>query len=219
LKILTMPKIGALALLLAAAAAQDAPAPAPSPAATTLPRLIDPNFASADELKALPHMTAERVAAILEKRPFAAMTEVHALIGAELTKEQRDDLYAAMFLPINLNTAPRDEILLIPGVGKRMAHEFEEYRPYKKIEQFRREIGKYVDAQEVARLERFVLVPLDLNTATEEQLKTIPGVGEKLASELVEYRPYKSLAQLRREIGKHVSDKEVARLEHYVFIE
>jgi hypothetical protein len=38
----------------------------------------------------------------------------------------------------------------------RMAHEFEEYRPYTSLEQFRREIGKYVDAAEVARLESYV---------------------------------------------------------------
>ena len=49
-----------------------------------------------------------------------------------------------------------EEILAIPGVGKRMAHEFEEYRPYSSMEQFRREIGKYVDDGEVARLERYV---------------------------------------------------------------
>jgi hypothetical protein len=37
-----------------------------------------------------------------------------------------------------------------------MLHEFKEYRPYKSIEQFRREIGKYVDKTELARLERYV---------------------------------------------------------------
>ena len=44
----------------------------------------------------------------------------------------------------------------IPGMSKKMAHEFEEYRPYKDMEQFRREIGKYVDEDEVARLESYV---------------------------------------------------------------
>jgi hypothetical protein len=39
-----------------------------------------------------------------------------------------------------------------------MLREFKEYRPYKNIEQFRREIGKYVDKKEVARLERYVAV-------------------------------------------------------------
>ncbi len=42
--------------------------------------------------------------------------------------------------------------MLIPGAGKRMAHEFEEYRPWKAWAQFDKEIGKYVNAQEVARL-------------------------------------------------------------------
>ena len=37
-----------------------------------------------------------------------------------------------------------------------MAHEFQEYRPYKSMQQFRREIGKYVDAEEIARLEMYV---------------------------------------------------------------
>ena len=37
-----------------------------------------------------------------------------------------------------------------------MLREFKEYRPYSRIEQFRREIGKYVDDDEVARLERYV---------------------------------------------------------------
>ena len=39
-----------------------------------------------------------------------------------------------------------------------MLHEFKEYRPYGGMEQFRREIGKYVDADEVARLERYMTI-------------------------------------------------------------
>lgn len=61
-----------------------------------------------------------------------------------------------MFVPINLNTASDEDILTIPGVGKRMLREFKEYRPYANMEQFRKEIGRYVDQKEVARLERYV---------------------------------------------------------------
>ena len=42
------------------------------------------------------------------------------------------------------------------SMGPRLLHEFKEYRPYDSIEQFRREIGKYVSEEEVSRLERFV---------------------------------------------------------------
>ena len=69
-----------------------------------------------------------------------------------------DDEHTRLWLPLDLNTASDEEILLIPGVGDRMLHEFEEYRPYENIEKFRREIGKYVDDTELARLERYVAI-------------------------------------------------------------
>jgi len=61
-------------------------------------------------------------------------------------------------VPININTATDAEILKIPGVGPRMLHEFKEYRPWTSIAQFRREIGKYVDKAEVARLEKYIVI-------------------------------------------------------------
>jgi DNA uptake protein ComE-like DNA-binding protein len=65
---------------------------------------------------------------------------------------------ATAIVPININTATDAQILAIPGVGKRMLREFKEYRPYTSIEQFRREIGKYVDKAEVARLEKYIVI-------------------------------------------------------------
>jgi len=59
---------------------------------------------------------------------------------------------------INLNTATDAQLMTIPGMGPRMLHEFKEYRPYTSIEQFRREIGKYVDKAEVARFEQYVTI-------------------------------------------------------------
>jgi len=58
----------------------------------------------------------------------------------------------------NVNTATREEFLALPEVTERMAHEFDEYRPYASIRQFRREIGKYVDEAEVERLWRYVVI-------------------------------------------------------------
>lgn len=68
------------------------------------------------------------------------------------------DASGAAIVPININTATDVEILRIPGVGPRMLREFKEYRPYTSIEQFRREIGKYVDKAEVARLEKYIVI-------------------------------------------------------------
>ena len=115
-----------------------------------------------------------------------------------------------------MNTASDAEILLIPGIGNRMLEEFKEYRPYKALAQFRREIGKYVDEKELARLEQYVFVPINLNTASDADILSIPGMGQRMLREFKEYRPYKAIQQFRREIGKYVDDKEVARLERYV---
>ena len=135
-----------------------------------------------------------------------------------MNESQRAEVYAETFIPINLNSASEKEILLIPGISKRMAHEFEEYRPYSSLEQFRREIGKHVDAEEVARLEQYVFVPLDLNSASEEEFASVPGVGRRMVHEFLEYRPYRDMEQFRREIGKYVGDDEVARLGRYMTI-
>ncbi len=180
--------------------------------------VVNPNLTGSDELAMLPGMTAELVDMVLEARPFPGMIELDALISAHMSGEDAAALYARMFIPLNLNAATDEEIRLVPGVGDRMVHEFKEYRPYLAIAQWRREMGKYVDDAEVARMEQYVFVPIDLNTATDEEILAIPGVGERMAHEFKEYRPYSSMDQFRREIGKYVDDGEVARLERYVEI-
>ena len=118
--------------------------------------LLNANTASSEQITALAQLGEAEVETIMEARPFATIGQLHNVLSASLDEEQFDELYVKLFVPINLNTASEADILLIPGVGKRMAHEFEEYRPYKSMEQFRREIGKYVDEEEVARLETYV---------------------------------------------------------------
>lgn len=181
--------------------------------------VLNPNRAGEKELVALPHLNAEIVKGMLEKRPFLSALEMNDYLSKFLSSTQLKELYVKCFVPINLNTASREEILLVPGVGNRMAHEFEEYRPYQKLAQFRREIGKYVDDEEVARLEQYVFVPINPSTASKEDILSIPGVGERMLHEFEEYRPYQNLAHFRREIGKYVDDKELDRLVRYITLD
>ncbi len=178
--------------------------------------LVYPNVASEKELLALPHMNPAIVKAIMEERPFTGMSQLNALLSKSLNTNQLTDLYVKLFEPINLNNATEAEIMLIPGMGKRMLREFLEYRPYRTIAQFRKEIGKYVDDKEVARLEQYVFVPINLNRASDEDILSIPGMGKRMLREFKEYRPYANIEQFRKEIGKYVDKKEVARLERYV---
>jgi DNA uptake protein ComE-like DNA-binding protein len=181
--------------------------------------ILHADLATEAQLSALPNLNATLAKGFVERRPFKSMLDVDAYLRQSLSREQLTQLYARLFLPLNLNTATREEILLVPGVGARIAHEFEEYRPYRAITQFRKEIGKYVDDKEVARLEQFVFVPINLNTATDADIMSIPGMGPRMLHEFKEYRPYKAIEQFRKEIGKYVDQKEVARFERYVTLE
>lgn len=178
--------------------------------------VLDANTATEKDLLSVPGITPALAKAIVGRRPFLTMTDYDGLLGASLSREQRADVYRRVFVQINLNTASDAEILMIPGLGNRMLEEFKEYRPYKALSQFRREIGKYVDDKEVSRLEQYVFVPINLNSASDADILSIPGMGQRMLREFKEYRPYKAMAQFRREIGKYVDDKEVARLERYV---
>src|SRR5687768_14423252 len=181
--------------------------------------VLDANTATEKDLLSVPGITPALAKAIVGRRPFLTMTEYDGLLGASLSREQRADVYRRVFVQINLNTASDAEILMIPGLGNRMLEEFKEYRPYKALSQFRREIGKYVDDKEVSRLEQYVFVPINLNSASDADILSIPGMGQRMLHEFKEYRPYKSMAQFRKEIGKYVNEKEVARLERYVTLQ
>jgi len=121
--------------------------------------IVDANLVTEAELAKLPNMTPALAKAVVAKRPFKTVKDLDNALSS-LTKEQRTELYGKLFVPINLNTATDEEILLIPGVGTRMLREFKEYRPYTALAQFHREIGKYVDNTELARLEQYVFVPV-----------------------------------------------------------
>jgi DNA uptake protein ComE-like DNA-binding protein len=142
--------IGVLALLAVLAA----------PAGAQVGKLLDPNAAPESELAQLPFMTPAIVKAMMEQRPFKTVLELNKLLlDNKLTTAQAREFYRKAFVPINANTGAREELLLIPGVGARMATELAEYRPWKTWAQFDKEIGKYVGQPETDRLKQYVFIP------------------------------------------------------------
>lgn len=143
----------------AASLTAEAPAAADAPTqagATTT--LLDPNQGTRDQLLSIDEIDAVAADALIAGRPYNDMIAVDRVLAQHLTESERETVYRSLWRPIGLNTASAEEILLIPGVGERMQHEFEEYRPYRAMAEFRREIGKYVDEAEVARLEQYVAI-------------------------------------------------------------
>ncbi len=120
--------------------------------------ILNANTASEESLKALSALSDDQVESILANRPYEKWADLNAELAESLSAEELEELYGKLYVPLKLNSELQADFQLIPGVGRKMAREFDEYRPYTDMEQFRREIGKYVDEDEVARYEQYVIL-------------------------------------------------------------
>ena len=116
---------------------------------------------------------------------------------------------------INLNTATEAQLSSIPGIGSKYAKKVIAGRPYKSIDDLSKAgvptttIGKIrsqvsLTDTAVMRTAAKPIIPeatpalVDLNRATEEELREVPGVGEKYAKKIVASRPYESVDDLSK---------------------
>jgi len=118
---------------------------------------------------------------------------------------------------LNLNTLTGDELLAtIPGFPNRMIREFLEYRPYASIQQFRREIGKYVGEAQVAEYEKYVYVPIAFNDSDSQTLQQIPGLDSTEADALIAARPFAIQDDFITKLSGYISADELAIAKTYL---
>ena len=125
-------------------------------AASEAGAVLDANTATAAQLAGVNGVSPELADAIVAGRPYATVVELNSRLRETLSQDAAAAVLVNVFVPVNLNDASREEIELIPGMSERMVGEFLEYRPYEDMDEFNREIGKYVDEAEVARLRSYV---------------------------------------------------------------
>ncbi len=118
--------------------------------------VMDANTATAEELAGVEGISSELADAIVSGQPYADVTAFNAALMETLSEEEAASVLENVFIPINLNDASEEAIALVPGMSERMVGEFLEYRPYADMNEFNREIGKYVDEEEVARFRQYV---------------------------------------------------------------
>lgn len=122
--------------------------------------LIDPNTASLEDLQAIPGIAEEVTQAIVAGRPFASPTALHAALQDIADEKALNNIYRYMFIKVGLNNGAEDDYKLIPTSlsPRKLAHEFEEYRPYESLAQFNKEMSKYMSAEEAMFLQRYVFI-------------------------------------------------------------
>jgi len=149
-----------------------------------------------------------------------ASSETNTAAAAEPTTSSETSTDAAAIpvnTKINLNDMTEEQLLTtIPDFGNRMVREFFEYQPYVSIQQFRREIGKYVDDAQVAEYEKYVYVPVDVDNSDAETLKQIPGIDDTIAEALISARPYGTNETFLAKLAEYVTAEQVAAAATYL---
>lgn len=187
--------------------------------------LVEPNFTTDSALAAVPGMNATLVETLKGARPILSIIALDSILNASsVAKAQRAKMYDRMFVHVDLNRGTDAEFLLIPGVDNAKLRAIKAGRPYKAFAQFEAALGKVAKPAEVTQIERYVFIPMELNTFTQEIIESFAPIGvgtRRWIREFNEYRPYTSMAQWEREIGKYIRNNpaELKRLERYVYIE
>jgi hypothetical protein len=181
--------------------------------------------ASDAALAALPNVNAGTVEAIKAARPILSATALDQLLASRsLSAAQRTELYSRVFVHVDLNRGTDAEFMLVPGMDAAELDAIKAGRPWRTFDQFRAAITQVSNPTEAERLEEYLFIPINLNTWTEPIMDSFASIGvgtSRWKREFEEYRPWTSMAQFEREIGKYVRNQptEVTRLARYVIIE
>ena len=120
---------------------------------------------------------------------------------------------------LDLNAVPESTLATLPGFTPAIAKAFVGARPFATIVEANTFLlGQKVTPDELTALYGKAFVHLNLNTATGPEILLIPKISKRMTREFDEYRPWVSMAQFDKEIGKYVDATEVNRLKSYVFI-
>ncbi|QZD91860.1 hypothetical protein K3162_09875 [Qipengyuania xiapuensis] len=117
---------------------------------------------------------------------------------------------------LDASTATAEQLAAVEGVSEELAAAIVAGQPFADVTAFNALLLETLSAEEAAAVLEGVFVPVNLNEATEEQIRLIPGMTDKMVHEFEEYRPYEDMAEFDREIGKYVDEAEVARFRNYV---
>lgn len=122
----------------------------------------------------------------------------------------------AGFLDPNLATAAA--LTALPGMSDSVTLAVIAGRPYTGMVAVDRVLARHMTEQWRDSVYARLWIPVDLNTASSDEIQLIPGVDERMRHELEEYRPYEGVEAFRRDIGAQAGAEEAARIERYVTI-
>ncbi|GAB5349132.1 hypothetical protein [Alteriqipengyuania sp. 357] len=117
---------------------------------------------------------------------------------------------------LDASVATEDELAAVEGVSPELAAAIVAGQPYDSVTDLHATLMETLSEDEAEAVLVNVFVPINLNSASEEEIRLVPGMTDKMVHEFEEYRPYADMGVFDREIGKYVDEAEVARFRQYV---
>ena len=214
----TINKISALVTV--GATAEPAPGSVERPT-KEVARLLDLNSATIEQLKELPGIGSGYARKIIAARPYRSVDELsRSGIPAATIEKIRTlvivgRLNKANMALVDLNSATIAQLKELPGIGTGYARKIVAARPYKSVDDLAK---SGLPAETIKRITELVTVvpmrlphtvakpvvpdssaPLvDLNSASEESLDSLPGIGPAYAKKIIDGRPYASVEDLTK---------------------
>lgn len=161
-----------------------------------------------------------------------ALTLISSVSGAALVAaaaprtDQQSSNDQQRSAKIDLNTATLKELQQLPGIGPATAQKIINGRPYKSVEDLTK---AGVARREIDRIKPLVVArehhkgsagaaagKIDLNSASQQQLEQLPGIGPATAGKIIKGRPYSTVSDLSK---AGVSSKQIQRIEPLVTVE
>ena len=149
-------------------------------------------------------LLASALAAMVSTSAFAQLQQTQPASPAPATKSATPPAAAAKPATapaaatapklINLNAATAEQLDTIPNIGEKRSEAIIKGRPYKTTQEL---VSKKVLTQGIFdKIKDKVTVKVNLNTASAEELDSLPGIGDKRSEAIIKGRPYKSVADL-----------------------
>ena len=133
-----------------------------------------------------------------------------------MTDEAATDAAETETTVLDANTATAEDLAAVEGVSPELADAIVAGQPYASVTDLNAMLMETLSEDEAQAVLVNVFVPINLNTASEEEIRLVPGMTDKMVHEFEEYRPYADMGVFDREIGKYVDEAEVARFRQYV---
>ena len=135
------------------------------------------------------------------------------IVGVTSTLAQEAPAKKAESQKLNLNIATLEELKALPGIITEMAQAIIEHRPYQKVEDLLK-IQGITEELLTGIKEKIAVKKLNLNSATIDELKALPGMTPEIAEAIIEGRPYKIVDELLKIKG--IGEKELTKLQDFL---